>query len=301
VLACALTPLANPFGAELPRVWFALMGSPVLPRTMEEHFPLLQAGASAWAVGALAVLYLAALLGTLPARPRVTWLIPCAWLALTWTRIRYGPLFAVTTGLALVEMFPHVRWVAWLARKGSETCRVRSPAKLAPAGKAGWVPALVAALLVVGAAVLQVSGVEVPVLGAGWARPGPGQCPAELLPQLRAYERSRAEGARVFNDMQFGGFLIYFTPGLRVFIDDRCELYGDQGLLDYADAFLNHPERVEVWADQYGFDLALVQRGPGFDAYLRTAPGWTEVGRTEGAALYRRTAAPEPTGTAAVP
>jgi hypothetical protein len=288
VLVCALTPLLNPYGPALPRVWFALMGSSVLPRLMEEHAPLLQAGESAWAMAPVAVLYLAALLGTLPARPRVTWLLPLVWLGLTFTRIRYGPLFAVTAGLSLVAMFPHVRWVAWLARKGSETCRVRMPDEQAAMSKAGWRPALVPALLVFGAAVLQLTGIEVPVLGAGWAQPGPSQCPAELLPALQAYERSRPRGTPVFNDMQYGGFLIYFTPDLRVFIDDRCELYGDQGLIEYADAFLNRPERLEAWADEYGFDIALVQAGKGFDLYLRTATRWTEVGRTDTAALYRR-------------
>src|SRR5262249_17409069 len=134
VLVCVLTPLVNPYGLALPRVWFALMGSSVLPRTMNEHVPLLQAGNSAWAVVAVAAFYLAALLGTLPARPRITWLIPLIWLGMTWTRIRYGPLFAVTAGLALVEMFPHVRWVAWLARHGSETCRIRLPDKQTSVG-----------------------------------------------------------------------------------------------------------------------------------------------------------------------
>ena len=40
-LACALTALVNPYGLELPRVWFALLGSPVLPRLIEEHAPLM--------------------------------------------------------------------------------------------------------------------------------------------------------------------------------------------------------------------------------------------------------------------
>jgi hypothetical protein len=287
IAACALTPLTNPYGTALPRVWFALMGSPVLPRVMDEHRPLLQAGTSAWAVAVVAVLYLAALLGTLPARPRVTWLIPLVWLGLSWTRVRYGPLFAVTAGLALVEMFPHVRWVTWLARHGSETCRVRPPAP-----RLGWRPILVPALLVLGAAGLQLAGVVVPVVGAGWARAGREQYPAELLPELRAYEQSRPKGAPVFNDMAFGGFLIYFTPDLRVFIDDRCELYGDERLQEYADAFRRHPERLEQWADQYGLDLALVERGKGFDTYLATAPGWAEVARAESGVLYRRRECP---------
>jgi hypothetical protein len=305
-LACALTPLVNPYGLALPRVWFGLMGSQVLPRTIMEHQPLMQTGTTGLTVISFALLYLAALLGTLPARPRLAWLMPLVWLALTWTRIRYGPLFAVTAAISLAEMFPHVRWVSWLARHGSVSCRVRPPSAEAGA-RAAWRPAFVPALLVTGAAILQLAAVPVPVLGAGWGRLDPDYWPLELLPELRAYQRSRPKGAAVFNDMLFGGFLMYFTPDLRVYIDDRCELYGDQGLEDYADAYRKHPERIEELADRYGLDLALVQAGEGFDPYLRTAPGWTEVGRTKTAALYRRGPAapdgpaPETTGPPSIP
>jgi hypothetical protein len=305
-LACALTPLVNPYGPGLLPVWFGLMGSSVLPRTIMEHLPLMQTGTTGLTVVSFALLYLAALVGTLPARPRLAWLMPLVWLALTWTRIRYGPLFAVTAAISLAEMFPHVRWVAWLARKGSVTCVVQPPSAETSL-RAAWRPALIPALVVFSAAILQLAAIPVPVLGAGWAQLDPEHWPLDLLPELRAYQQSRPKGTPVFNDMFFGGFLIYFTPDLRVFIDDRCELYGDQGIEDYADAFRNHPERIEQWADHYGLDLALVQAGEGFDPYLRTAAGWKEVGRTRNAALYRRVSAapdgpaPESTGPIAVP
>jgi hypothetical protein len=115
--------------------------------------------------------------------------------------------------------------------------------------------------------------------------------PSELVPELSLYEETHPKGTPVFNDMQFGGFLIYFTPDLRVFIDDRCELYGDDQLAEYAEAFRDHPEQIEHWAAQYGFELALVLPDQGFDTYLRTAPGWVLAGRCEGAALYRRSSA----------
>jgi hypothetical protein len=75
---------------------------------------------------------------------------------------------------------------------------------------------------------------------------------------------------------------------LRVFIDDRCELYGDEGLLAYAEALEHDPARVERWASESGFDLALTATGSGFDRYLRQAHGWTLVRETEPACLYRR-------------
>jgi hypothetical protein len=287
VAGCALAVFVNPYGLDLPRVWFALLASPVLPRLIEEHAPLLRAGSSAWPVLAFGSLYVAALAGVLPKRPRVTWLIPLVWFVLAWTRVRHGPLFAVTAVLALADMFPHVRWVTWLADKGSETCRVRVPAP----DRAAWLGALIPALVVLATAALQVSGSHVPVVGRGWATPDPRTAPVELLPDLRKVAE-RSGNTPIFNDMAFGGFLIYYTPNLRVYIDDRCELYGDRGLEDFADAEYHHPERIEAWAKEYGFEYALVEYDSGFDRYLRDADGWELVRGAAGANLYTRKACP---------
>src|SRR5262249_459924 len=115
----------------------------------------------------------------------------------------------------------------------------------------------------------------------------------ELLPELRAYEKAHPPGTPVFNDMVFSGFLIYYTPGLRVFVDDRCELYGERWLAQYAEAYYDHPERIEDWAREYGFDRALVVPGSAFDRYLQNARGWTVAGKSGGAVLYRRMAVAE--------
>ena len=40
----------------------------------------------------------------------------------------------------------------------------------------------------------------------------------------------RPPGTRIFCEYAYGGFLIYHAPGYRVFIDDRCELFGDEFL-----------------------------------------------------------------------
>jgi hypothetical protein len=112
--------------------------------------------------------------------------------------------------------------------------------------------------------------------------------PVALLPDLRAYEGSHPTGTPVFNEMVYGGFLIYHTPGLRVFIDDRCELYGDRWLLGYVRALREDPARVERWARDYGFDAALTETGSGFDRYLASAAGWAAVRRTPKASFFRR-------------
>jgi len=230
--------------------------------------------------------YVAALAGVAPRQLRVTWLIPLVWLGMAWTRIRHGPLFAVTGVIALGEMLPHVRWIAWLARRGSIACRIRPSSVDRPSGD--WRPALLPVAVVLAALALQFAGISLPILGRGWARLDPRVSPVDLLPEIHARAREPTDGTPIFNDMLYGGFLIYSAPEFRVFIDDRCELYGDSMLEAYADAAFRHPERIDQWARQYGFELALVRIDSRFDEYLARAAGWSVAARGVTSVLYRR-------------
>jgi hypothetical protein len=236
--------------------------------------------------------YLAVLLTVPPRRYRVTWLVPLFWLGLAFTRIRHGPLFAITALVALADLFPQSWWAARLVRAGSDLYRPPVPEPAPPRAGLDIRPALIPAGVVLAALVLQLAGARVPILGRGWARLDPRYWPVDLLPELRAYEREHSQGTPIFNEMLFGGFLIYHTPGLRVFIDDRCELYGDEGLLAYAEALERDPGQLDRWAREFGFDLALIATGSGFDRHLRQAGGWTLVRETEAACLYRRGSRP---------
>ena len=288
VIACALTGYVNPFGAELPRQWFSVIRSPVLPWLMQEHLPLysLPLDIVSLTILQFGFLYVVALIGVLPRWPRVTWLIPLVWLYLSFTRIRNVPLFVITAAIALSEMFPHIRWVKWLTRHGSELLRLRTDPESCRK-RLSWRPALIPIILVLVTAILQISSIPVPVIGHGWAKLHP-HFPVELLPELRKYEQDHPDGTPIFNEMIFGGFLIYYTPKLRVFIDGRCELYGDEGLLRYANAMRYDPAQVDQWAQEYGFDIALTQTGSVFDHYLERTRGWFIVQRTEAATLYKQ-------------
>jgi hypothetical protein len=287
VVACGLTAFFNPYGVALPRTWFSLLGSPLLPRLIDEHAPLLQSGWAGAAIVLFGVVNLAALIGVLPGRLRVSWFVPLVWLALSFTRVRHGPLFAITAVLALVEMFPHIRWVSWLAEKGSVMCRVR-PATTAKSGQRFDSRPLFLPILVVSSLlIVQAAGHSLPLLGRDWVRLDPRSCPTELLPELRTIERENPTGTPIFNEMLFGGFLIYYAPGLRVFIDDRCELYGDNDLMTYALALRDDPSQLDHWANRYGFHFALTRAGSSFDTHLRHK-GWTILGETKTATLFRR-------------
>src|SRR5207248_2615589 len=115
VLACALATLLNPYAIELPKVWLAVMNSPVVHQLIMEHRPLAQS-LNAPTVVAFAVVYVAVLVSVPWRQLRVTWLLPLPWAYLAWTRIRHGPLFATVSILAIGEMLPYVRWSAWLSK-----------------------------------------------------------------------------------------------------------------------------------------------------------------------------------------
>jgi hypothetical protein len=275
-LACGVAVLINPYGVQLPQVWWELLRSPVLPRVIREHAPLDLTRLDGLMTLMLAGVYLVALAGLWPGRPRVAWLLPLAWLLLAGARVRHAPLFGVAVLVALPEFLPRTRWARWLAARGDlfRYPAAEEPPRPAVAGLPWLVPAggVLAAVLLV----------------RGWARLDPAYWPMGLRPELERYAASRAGATPIFNDYPWGGFLIYFTPSLRVFIDGRCEVYGPDWLDQYDTARRQHPERIEDWARRYGFDRALVEAGPGFDDYLRQSPDWVAIGRTPAAALYAR-------------
>jgi hypothetical protein len=122
-----------------------------------------------------------------------------------------------------------------------------------------------------------------------------------LLPELEEVNRSVADGTPIFNDLNLGGFLIYHAPHLRVFVDDRCTVYGGDFLQTYDHARREDPAQIDRWQHQYGFQYALVATGGGFDRYLAGADGWTAVARTPPATLYRKRTAKSTSVGQAVP
>lgn len=286
--ACLLVTLINPFGPEMHRTWWRIVGSDVLKEYITEHQPLSLRRTDGQAVAAFGAFYLVMLAGTLPKRPRVTWLIPVVWLALSVTSIRHGPLFCMTALVALADLLPKTVWYRLLKKYG-DTFAVK-PREPTPVGWRGW---SVPAALVLVSLGLQAARTPVPVVGYGWAQFDHKMIPAELIDPLQEYAKTRPEGFPIFNDANLGGFLIYFTPTLKVFMDDRCELYGDAGLRDYIDLANDRPERIEEWYERSKsaggpFDRALVESDSTMDKYLKKSDKWAEVARCKKAALYKR-------------
>ncbi|MFH1416766.1 MAG: hypothetical protein ABII12_00550 [Planctomycetota bacterium] len=315
--------LVNPYGPALPRVWLGLMHSEVLPRIIIEHAPLDVLSIEGAMTLALAAVYLAVLTRTWrnlrragrsseatchihevctrdtayrPSGLRLTWLMPLVWLLLAVSRVRHGPLFAVVAVIAIAEMLPY-------AARGASAGSRRPLTSRSLAGRFAWtLPAGAVAL----ALLLQTGRIPCPLIGADWARLDPGYWPVRAVEALREHlaEPEMAAGPvgithgppprpdsrpRVFNDMRFGGYLIYHLPEARIYIDDRCELYRDQGLLRYAE-ILRDPVLIEGLAAYQDVDIALVHSGTKLDRYLAGSPRWTPLSTDATASLYQKVA-----------
>lgn len=283
LIACGLTAFVNPYGWRLPATWVKIMGMPHLSEIIQEHARLDPTQPEGVVVALLGVLYLAILAGVDLRDWRVTWLLPLLWLYLACGRVRHAPLFAIAAVLAAGDVFPHTRWAAALVRRGSDLFIAPSSK---PSGRrhTSW-PFLVPAAVVLVAFVLQSLGVAAPVFGRGWARLDPAIWPVELAQPLAKYP----DGTHLFNELNLGGFVIYYAPQLRVFVDDRCELYGDDFLREYDHVARAEPELVENWAARFGFRLALTQSGSPLDQYFRDPEsGWRLVATSEAANLFHR-------------
>ena len=108
---------------------------------------------------------------------------------------------------------------------------------------------------------------------------------------LKDNEPRSALGNHLFNDYIDGGFVIYHAPGYKVFVDDRCEVFGGELLRKQVTAtFENTDQAIEDWQKEYGrFDFALTRLGTNFDGYFASRPEeWICLKRGETAAFYKR-------------
>ena len=286
VLGCTGSVLVNPYGTDLVKTWLIIMDEPLLKQIIIEHRPLDPSQPYSWPIFGLAIVYVFVLAGVNWREIHVTWLLPLVWLAQTIERCRHASLFVVVTLVAIAAMWPQTRWASWLAKNRPDFYDPDAPKNGRPLWAHLWLPVL----LVATSLGLIVCHIQVPVVGAGWARHDPSQWPVGLLDVIQANEPKTGEPNKIFTDYAIGGFIIFHAPGYKVFVDDRCELFGGPWLLDFVKASQKGADKaIPRWEATYGhFNFALTTSDTPFDDYFRTSPDWDCLKRTETAAFYKR-------------
>lgn len=283
VAACGALGV-NPYGSELFVAWRRILEMD-LPNLVIEHArldPRTPEGISVLAAGGL----LAAVFFASPreSRWKVVYWTAFVWWALAISRIRHAPLFAGVGALAAAELLPKTGWVERLRRRGYWRGEDEAGAEEPAQGRFWRAAAAVASIGLLG----WLMGGTVERAGtAVWARPATASWPAELETELDALPRPAGRPLRVFNESRYGGYLIYRYPERRVFIDGRCELYGEPFLRTYQAAKRDEVLRRGL-TETNPADAALVKTDSGFDRQLQADSGWRLVRRGVEASLYVR-------------
>lgn len=90
---------------------------------------------------------------------------------------------------------------------------------------------------------------------------------------VEAVQESLPEGP-VFNSYNWGGYMVWALPQVKVFVDGRTDLYGDAFLTgDYVPAASGSPKWQAIF-EQYGIRWAFIEANSGLANALRAETGW---------------------------
>jgi hypothetical protein len=106
-------------------------------------------------------------------------------------------------------------------------------------------------------------------------------------PVAAVAELKKLNFSRVFNDYDFGGYLI--ASGVAPFIDGRTELYGEKFFIDHnAASGLMKPENLFRLLDEYGIEATLMRTQSAATILLDHMDGWQKVYTDEIATIHVR-------------
>ncbi len=114
------------------------------------------------------------------------------------------------------------------------------------------------------------------------------QYPIEAIQWVRSH-RDRV-GTKLYNDYGHGGFLLWWLPGEKIFIDGRMPAWkiGDRRIFDDYVALNYWDPPVLGVLDKYQVDWALVKRGGPLEEALSRAEGWHTLYGDAKVGIYAR-------------
>jgi hypothetical protein len=107
-----------------------------------------------------------------------------------------------------------------------------------------------------------------------------------------AYMKANGIQGRLFNDWDWGGYLIWHMPEMKVFIDSRGDPYGSTGVFkDYWSAITDqNPQAV---FDKYQVEYVLMPVDSTLSKVLMTKATWTQIYKDDASVLFHRSATPQ--------
>lgn len=115
------------------------------------------------------------------------------------------------------------------------------------------------------------------------ARYDPTRFPVQAMASV---DHSQLTGA-VFNEMEWGGYLLYELPDIPVFIDGQTDFYGEELVQEYFVAHLGAPGWQEV-LDHYDVQWTILRHGAVLNRLLAMSPDWDLVFVDSVATVYKR-------------
>jgi len=262
----ALVTLINPYGPRLYVEIYQSLTDRFMIESLHEWQALsLERVAGVTYVGYLIVLGAAAVMWYRKVEP-VRWLTLLAFLALSLRHWRNVPFFLIVSLPLCAEMVS--------AAVSAMATRVPAVEQHARRWGFGLTCAAALALVMLGSDHLERvvrSGLD----PAGFFKET--DYPIEAVDWLH---RHRPElGARLYNDYGLGGFLLWWLPGEKIFIDGRMPAWriGDRWIFyDYVALAHGDPPALGV-LDKYRVEWGITAAGSVLDRAIQQAPGWRSV------------------------
>jgi hypothetical protein len=274
-LSCAVTSL-NPYGWRLHREIYESLSDRFMLEQLREWQPVSFEG---WA-GTAFLLYLVILAGS----------------AVLWYR-RVEPIRWALLAVSLVWSFWHWRnvtiflvvavpLVAELFQAGSLAI-----ARLISLRQRAAV--MLAVTLMTGLLLVSLDGQHLERLLSAGTEPEKffrqTEYPIEAVAWVRA---NRHEvGRRLYNDYGYGGFLLWWMPEEKIFIDGRMPAWriGDRTIFPHYMAIAAGAPTAQDLLEKYRVDWVLIQRDSQVAAMLRSDPGWRQLYADPKVVIMRRT------------
>ena len=129
------------------------------------------------------------------------------------------------------------------------------------------------------------------ILAILWLVSGPLAFRAAFSPRTFPVQIMSGAGSeqsgKIFNEMEWGGFLLYEHPEIKIFLDGHADFFGESLVREYV-AVRQGQAGWENILDRYGVDWTLTRSIAPINQLLEASPEWELVERDPLSALFRR-------------